>query len=54
MKETQEKVLGRKLVLLKKRSPWMASLILHCLESRDPRSYGALRLMLSRLRLKAA
>ena len=54
MKLAQDKVLGRKVLLLKRRSPWMASLILHCLETRDPRACDALRVMLSRLRLKAA
>jgi hypothetical protein len=54
MKAMHEKMLGRRLILLKKRCPWMASLIQHCLESRDPRAYGALRLMITRLRMKAA
>jgi hypothetical protein len=54
MKPAHEKVLGRKVLLLKQRCPWMASLVLHCLETRDPRACEALRVMLSRLRLKAA
>jgi hypothetical protein len=54
MKPAQEKMLGRRVLLLKKRSPWIASIVQHCLETKDPRACGALRVMLSRLRLKAA
>ena len=43
--------LERKVALLKKRCPWIASLLLHCLETRNPKAFAAMRIMLARLRL---
>lgn len=54
MKLSQNKAVNRKLASLRKRCPWMASLIMHCLESHDPRAYDALRMLMRRLRTKAA
>ncbi|MFA4875281.1 MAG: hypothetical protein WC956_02495 [bacterium] len=54
MKLSQSKEVNRRIAALRKRCPWMASLIMHCLESRDPRAYEALRLLIERLREKAA
>jgi hypothetical protein len=54
MKSSHTKDVDRRMLVLKKRSPWMASLLQHCLETRDPRACGAMRVMLSRLRLKTA
>ena len=54
MKTTPSKQVDRKIETLRKHSPWMASLIRHCLESRDPRAFEALRQLMQRLRLKAA
>ena len=51
MKLSNSRELERKLEQLKKHSPWMASLILHCLENQNPRSCETMRLLLDRLRL---
>jgi len=51
MKLSNSRALERKLEQLRKRSPWMASLILHCLENQNPRSCETMRLLLARLRL---
>ena len=51
MKLSNSRGLERKLEQLKKKSPWMASLILHCLESQNPKACEAMRLLLVRLRL---
>jgi hypothetical protein len=53
MKLSNSKVLDRHLTTLKKRSPWMCSLIRHCLETQNPKSVEAMRMLLTRLRLNA-
>lgn len=45
------KTLDQRVQSLRRRCPWLASFILHCLETRDPRAVEATRLMLTRLRL---
>jgi len=54
MKLSNSRGLQRKLEELKKKSPWMASLIQHCLDSQNPRACEALRLLLARMRLNCA
>ena len=44
------KALDQRVQSLRRRCPWLASFILHCLETRDPRAVEATRLMLTRLR----
>lgn len=53
MKSSSSRDVGRKLSMLRKRCPWMASVILHCLESQNPRLCDAMRVMLTRLRANA-
>lgn len=53
MKLSNSKSLERHLSMLRKRSPWMFALIQHCLETQNPRSVEAMRILLSRLRLNA-
>ena len=53
MKHSTSRGLNRKVSLLKKRCPWMASLILHCLESQNPKACEEMKLLLSRLRLNS-
>ena len=43
MKLSNSRALERKLEQLRKRSPWMASLITHCLENQNPRSCETMR-----------
>lgn len=50
MKPSGNRDMGRKLSMLRKRCPWMASVILHCLESQNPKLCEAMRVMLARLR----
>jgi hypothetical protein len=41
--------LERKVADLKKRCPWVAMLLLHCLKTRNPKAFKAMKMMLSRL-----
>lgn len=43
--------LERKVQVLRQRCPWVATLILHCLKTRNPQAFEAMRLVLARLRL---
>lgn len=43
----------KRLLLLRKRCPWVASLIQHCLDTRNPKSCEIMRTLLLRLRLNA-
>lgn len=43
--------LERKVGVLKKRCPWVATLILHCLRTRNPQAFEAMRVVLARLRM---
>ena len=43
----------KRLILLRKRCPWVASLIQHCLDTRNPKSCETMRTLLLRLRLNA-
>lgn len=51
MKYTRPDGMERKLVCIKKRYPWVAELLEHCLKTRRPEAYEAMRMILSRLRL---
>jgi len=51
MKLSNSNGLERKLLTLKKKSPWFASLIQHCLQSENPKAFEAMRMLLARLRL---
>jgi len=53
MKLSNRSNLDKRLVLLKKRCPWVASLIQHCLETRNPKSCETMRTLLLRLRMNA-
>lgn len=53
MKLSNSTEMERKLMNLKKKSPWIASLIQHCLQSQNPKAFEAMRLLLARLRLYA-
>lgn len=52
MNRKSSTTIARRVRSLRKRSPWLASLILHCLETRDPRAIAAMRLMLTRMGLQ--
>lgn len=54
MKLSNSNDLDRKIMNLKKKSPWIASLIQHCLDSQNPKAFEAMRMLLARLRLNAA
>ncbi len=54
MKYNNFKDLEKKVNLLKKRCPWVAMLLLHCLKTRDPKAFRAMRVMLTRLSLNEA
>lgn len=45
--------LERKVSVLKKRCPWVATLILHCLKTRNPQAFTAMKSVLHRLRLSS-
>ena len=51
MNRKSSDTIARRVRSLKKNSPWLASLVLHCLETRNPREIAAMRLMLTRLDL---
>ena len=53
MKLSNRRSLDKRLILLKKRCPWMASLIQHCLDTKNPKSCETMRMLLMRLRLNA-
>jgi len=53
MKLSNRRTLDKRLILLKKRCPWMASLIQHCLDTKNPKACEAMRQLLFRLRLNA-
>lgn len=46
--------LERKVEELKKRCPWVAALLLHCLKTRNPHALEAMRSVLMRLKLSGA
>jgi len=54
MKPIDFKDLERKVSVLKKRCPWVACLLLHCLKTRNPKAFKAMRLMLNRMSLNGA
>ncbi|MFH1830566.1 MAG: hypothetical protein ABH871_07310 [Pseudomonadota bacterium] len=54
MKLSNSRTLTNHLILLKKKSPWMASLIQHCLETRNPKTCETMRQLLLRLRMNTA
>lgn len=45
--------LERKVQVLKKRCPWVAALILHCLKTRNPQAFEAMKIVLARLRVSS-
>lgn len=49
MKANNFKDLERKVADLKKRCPWVAMLLLHCLKTRNPKAFKAMKSMLTRL-----
>ena len=51
MKPIRFDELERKVQVLKRRCPWVATLILHCLRTRNPQAFEAMRLVLTRLRV---
>lgn len=51
MKPLRFDELERKVDLLKRRCPWVATLLLHCLKTRNPQAFEAMRIILVRLRL---
>lgn len=51
MKPIDFKDLERKVAILKRRCPWVASLLLHCLKTRNPKAFKAMRCMLTRMSL---
>jgi len=53
MKLSNRRTLDKRLDLLKKRCPWVASLIQHCLDTRNPKACENMRLLLLRLRMNA-
>lgn len=50
MERSKFKSMKTKIEQLKKRSPWIAQLLTHCLVSKDPRAFAALKMMLTRLK----
>ncbi|MBT3182074.1 MAG: hypothetical protein HN337_06160 [Deltaproteobacteria bacterium] len=54
MKSPNFKELERRVHILKKRCPWVAMMLLHCLKTRNPKAFKAMRLMLARLGPTAA
>ncbi|MFH0799194.1 MAG: hypothetical protein V2A66_03325 [Pseudomonadota bacterium] len=53
MKPLRFEELERKVSILKKRCPWVATLLLHCLKTRNPQALEAMKSVLSRLRPSA-
>lgn len=51
MKTSNFRDLEKKVSVLRRRCPWVASMLLHCIKTRDPRAFRAMRLMLNRLNL---
>ncbi len=51
MNRKSSNTMARRVRSLKKNSPWLASLVLHCLETRNPREIATMRLMLTRMSL---
>ena len=51
MKPIRLEELERKVDTLKRRCPWVATLLLHCLRTRNPQAFEAMRIVLTRLRL---
>lgn len=51
MKQMNFDGIEKKVSLLKKRCPWVSTLLLHCLKTRSPQAFDALRLILARLKL---
>ena len=51
MKNIRFDDLERKVQVLKRRCPWVATLILHCLRTRNPQAFEAMRMVLTRLKL---
>lgn len=51
MKPSNFDGLEKKVQSLKKRCPWVSTLLLHCLETRNPKAIEAMKLVLMRLRL---
>jgi len=49
MESSNYKDLERRVAILKKRCPWVAALLLHCLKTRNPKAFKAMREMLLRL-----
>lgn len=45
--------LERKVQALKKRCPWVSTLLLHCLKTRNPQAFKAMKIVLLRLKLSA-
>ena len=43
--------LEKKVLDLKKRCPWIAAMLLHCLKTRNPKTFKAMKMMLERLSL---
>lgn len=41
----------KKVLLLKKRCPWISTLLLHCLKTRNPQAFGTMKVILARLKL---
>lgn len=53
MKPLRFDELERKVEVLKKRCPWVAALILHCLKTRNQHAFEAMKMVLARLRLSS-
>jgi hypothetical protein len=51
MKPIDFKELEKKVADLKRKCPWVAMLLLHCLKTRNPKAFRAMKLMLDRLSL---
>lgn len=51
MKSQNFEGLERKVQSLKKRCPWVSALLLHCLKTRNPQAFEAMRVILTRIRL---
>ncbi len=54
MKTSDFRDLEKKVSVLKRRCPWVASMLLHCLRTRDPKAFHAMKLLIARLYLNAA